>query len=94
MVGAASHSPQHPPRGEGGDSLAVLGPVDGGDGLRVEPLEGEELFVARREDAVGDEHLADMVRRPRSRIGVEGLVGDGSGAGRQLGEDGGAGSST
>ena len=88
VVGAVSDSPQHPPRGEGGDGLAVLGAVDGGDGLGVEPLEGEELFVARSEDAVVDEHLADMVRGPRLGMGVEGLMGDSHGAACEPGEDG------
>lgn len=94
VIGAASDAAQHPPGGEGGDGLAVLGATDGGNGLRVEPLKGEEPLVARSEDAVGHEHVANVVRRHRTGMGVERFVGQRHGSGRQLGEDGGAGSLT
>lgn len=70
VIGAASDAAQHPPRGEGGDGLAVLGAVDGGDGPGVEPFEAEEPFVAGSEDAVGDEHVAHVVRRHRAGVSV------------------------
>ena len=92
VLGLAAEASQDPPGGEGGDNFAVLGPGDARDGVGVESLQGGERFVAGGERAVGDEHLADVVRRSSGGVGVESVVRPGHGPGREGGKDRGTGS--
>ncbi len=83
----APQATQHVPSRERGDDLAVLRPLDLGDGPVVAGFEADKLLVSRLKGAARDEHAAQVVRRARLRVCIEGLMGHRHGPGRHRRED-------
>src|SRR5664279_6446167 len=74
LFSAAAEAVQHPPRCVGVYESTVAVPVDATQDGGEEAFGGGQRLVTCGEDAVGDQHLAQVGGAPAVRVGVESLV--------------------